>query len=93
MSRRSDIDSMLDEAEATARDEVEKQARGRMLWPNPNPEGELAEAWAEYEQAYARHLYGFGEPTLTGLDTATELAAAWERYQEAVMGENQGVES
>jgi hypothetical protein len=77
---------ILARAEQIVRKKITRLVKERMRWPNPNPEGELEDAWDAYEDAYARHF--IGAPSLTGLCTADELAQAWERLCDAVMTEN-----
>lgn len=76
---------ILARAEQIARRKIAEIVRERMRWPNPNPDGELEDAWDAYEEAYERWWCGL--PTPTGLDAADEYRWAWERLCDAVMKE------
>lgn len=77
---------ILARAEQIVRKKITLLVKERMRWPNPNPDGELEQAWDAYDEAYER--YWCRLPTPTGLDAADEYKRAWDRLCEAVMTEN-----
>jgi hypothetical protein len=78
-----------DQLEILVRDTDYKIAKDRMKWPNPNPDEDLEEIWSKYETAWARAVFSPSEPTEAGLSAQDELVYWWNKYQEAVMKENE----
>lgn len=66
---------------------VEKLARVRVKWPNPNMDDGMEELWKVYKKAYARAVWHPSALTETGVSAWEDLRQKWILFKEAVVNE------